>query len=211
MEITWYGLSCFRLTGRGQASIITDPYDDSLGLPSLKLRADVVTISHDSNGHNYEAGVGGKRRTLTGPGEYEIGGVFVTGIATNEEKEAMANVLFLFDFGDVTIAHLGDMAEVPNQTKIEALEQVDVLLVPVGGGNSLNAAQAAELVSMLEPHIVIPMHYSIPDLKPELDDVDRFLKEMGVSRPEEETSIRVTRSAISEESTVVLLTPKLKN
>ncbi|MGD2077227.1 MAG: MBL fold metallo-hydrolase [Chloroflexota bacterium] len=211
MEITWYGLSCFRLTGRGQASIITDPYDDSLGLPSLKLRADVVTISHDSNGHNYEAGVGGKRRTLTGPGEYEIGGVFVTGIATNEEKEAMANVLFLFDFGDVTIAHLGDMAEVPNQTKIEALEQVDVLLVPVGGGNSLNAAQAAELVSMLEPHIVIPMHYSIPDLKPELDDVDRFLKEMGVSRPEEETSIRVTRSAISEESTVVLLTPKSKN
>jgi L-ascorbate metabolism protein UlaG (beta-lactamase superfamily) len=211
MEITWYGLSCFRLTGRGQASIITDPYDDSLGLPSLKLRADVVTISHDSNGHNYEAGVSGKRRTLTGPGEYEIGGVFVTGIATNEDKEAMANVLFLFDFGDVTIAHLGDMAEVPNQTKIEALEQVDVLLVPVGGGNSLNAAQAAELVSMLEPHVVIPMHYSIPGLKPELDDVDRFLKEMGVSRPEEETSIRVTRSAISEESTVVLLTPKLKN
>lgn len=211
MEITWYGLSCFRLTGRGQASIITDPYDDSLGLPSLKLRADVVTISHDSNGHNYEAGVSGKRRTLTGPGEYEIGGVFVTGIATNEDKEAMANVLFLFDFGDVTIAHLGDMAEVPNQTKIEALEQVDVLLVPVGGGNSLNAAQAAELVSMLEPHVVIPMHYSIPGLKPELDDVDRFLKEMGVSRPEEESSIRVTRSAISEESTVVLLTPKLKN
>lgn len=211
MEITWYGLSCFRLTGRGQASIITDPYDDSLGLPSLKLRADVVTISHDSNGHNYEAGVSGKRRTLTGPGEYEIGGVFVTGIATNEDKEAMANVLFLFDFGDVTIAHLGDMAEVPNQTKIEALEQVDGLLVPVGGGNSLNAAQAAELVSMLEPHVVIPMHYSIPGLKPELDDVDRFLKEMGVSRPEEESSIRVTRSAISEESTVVLLTPKLKN
>jgi L-ascorbate metabolism protein UlaG (beta-lactamase superfamily) len=147
---------------------------------------------------------------LTGPGEYEIGSVFVTGIATNEDNESLANVLFLFDFGDVTVAHLGDMAEVPNQTKIESLEQVDVLLVPVGGGNSLNAAQAAELVSMLEPHIVIPMHYDLPGLKPELDGVDRFLKEMGVNRPEEETSLKVSRTAISEETTVVLLSPKIK-
>ncbi|MGD8856368.1 MAG: MBL fold metallo-hydrolase, partial [Chloroflexota bacterium] len=168
------------------------------------------TVSHNSPGHNDADGISGKRRTLTGPGEYEIGGVFVTGIATNEENESLANVLFLFDFGDVTIAHLGDMAEVPNQTKIEALEQVDVLLVPVGGGNSLNAAQAAELVSMLEPHIVIPMHYELPGLKPELDGVDRFLKEMGVNQPEEETTLKVSRSAISEETTVVLLSPKIK-
>jgi len=210
MEITWYGLSCFRLTGRGQASIITDPYADTLGLPSLKIRGDVVTVSHNSAGHNNADGISGKRRTLTGPGEYEIGGVFVTGIATNEDDESLANVLFLFDFGDLTIAHLGDMAEVPNQTKIEALEQVDVLLVPVGGGNSLNAAQAAELVSMLEPHIVIPMHYELPGLKPELDGVDRFLKEMGVNRPEEESSLKVSRTAISEETTVVLLSPRIK-
>jgi len=210
MEISWYGLSCFRLTGRGQASIITDPYDDLVGLSPLKVRGDVVTISHNSPGHNNEAAVGGRRRTLTGPGEYEIGGVFVTGIATNEEDELLANVLFLFDFGDLTVAHLGDMAKVPTQTQIEALEQVDVLLVPVGGGNSLNAAQAAELVSMLEPHIVIPMHYRIDGLKPELDDVDRFLKEMGVSRPEEETMLRITRSSVSEETSVILLAPKNK-
>ena len=72
--------------------------------------------------------------------------------------------LFLFDFGDLTVAHLGDMAKVPTQTKIEALEQVDVLLVPVGGGNSLNAAQAAELVSMLEPHDCHPN--ALPHCRP---------------------------------------------
>lgn len=210
MEISWYGLSCFRLTGRGRASIITDPYDNSLGLPSLKLRGDVVTISHDSPGHNNEAAVSGRRHALVGPGEYEIGGVFITGIATNEDNHSLANVLFLFDFGDVTIAHLGDMSKVPTQTKIEALEQVDVLLLPVGAGNSLNAAQAAELVSMLEPRLIVPMHYSIPGLKAELDDVDRFLKEMGVNAPDEETTIKVTRSSISEETSVVLLTPKIK-
>lgn len=210
MEITWYGLSCFRLSGRGLASFVTDPYDNALGLPALKLRGDVVTISHDSRGHNHEAAVSGRRHTLTEPGEFEIGGVFVTGIATNEEDDSLANVLFVFDFEDVTIAHLGDMAKVPTQTKIEALEQVDVLLVPVGGGNSLNAAQAAELVSMIEPSIVVPMHYAIPGLKIELNDVDRFLKEMGVGRPEEESTLRVTRGALSEETQVVLLAPKLK-
>ena len=210
MEITWYGLSCFRLSGRGLASFVTDPYDNSTGLPPLKLRGDVVTISHDSSGHNHASAVGGRRHALAGPGEYEIGGVFVTGIATNEEDGSLANVLFVFDFGDVTIAHLGDMAKVPTQTKIEALEQVDVLLLPVGGGNSLNAAQAAELVSMLEPRIVVPMHYQIPGLKTELNDVDRFLKEMGVSRPDEESTLKVTRSVISEETRVVLLAPKIK-
>jgi L-ascorbate metabolism protein UlaG (beta-lactamase superfamily) len=210
MEIIWYGMSCFRLSGRGQAIAITDPYAASLGLGQLKVRGDVVTVSHNSPGHNHADAVSGRRRTLTGPGEYEIGGVFVTGIATNEDNESLANVLFLFDFGDATVAHLGDMTDVPTQTKIEALEEVDVLLVPVGGGSSLNAAQAAELVSMLEPHIVIPMHYKIPGLKPRMDEVDRFLKEMGVSRPEEEASLKVSRSAISEETTVVLLSPKIK-
>jgi L-ascorbate metabolism protein UlaG (beta-lactamase superfamily) len=211
MEITWYGLSCFRLTGRGQASIITDPYSNRLGLPALKLRGDVVTVSHDSPGHNNEAAISGRKYTLNGPGEYEIGGVFITGVATNENDGNLANLLFVFDFGGVTIAHLGDMAKVPTQTKIEALEQVDVLLLPVGGGNSLNAAQAAELVSMLEPRLVVPMHYNIPGLKTDLDGVDRFLNEMGVSPSEEETTIKVTASSISEETSVVLLSPKIKS
>ncbi len=210
MEITWYGQSCFRLSGRSLASIVTDPYDGNLGLPALKIRGDVVTISHDSAGHNNVSAVSGSRHSLNGPGEYEIGGVFITGIATNEQAGQTENVLFLFDYGYVTIAHLGDMAKVPPQTKIEALEQVDVLLVPVGGGNSLNAAKAAELVSMLEPKIVIPMHYQIPGLDLDLEDVERFLKEMGVTRPEEKANIKLSSSNLSEETQVVLLTPKIR-
>lgn len=208
MEITWYGLSCFRLTDRGQASIITDPYDGNIGLPPLKTRGDVVTISHNAAGHNAESAVSGRQHTLTGPGEYEIGGVFITGIATVMESQTNHKVLFLFDYNGVTIAHLGDMADVPTQTQIEALEQVNVLLVPAGGGNSLNAAQAAELVSMLEPNIVIPMHYKIPELKLPLEGVERFLKEMGVSQPEEESSLKITAGSLPEETQVVLLTPK---
>lgn len=208
MEITWYGLSCFRLTDRGQASVVTDPYKGSLGLPLPKLRADVVTISHDAPGHSYLAAVSGYEHALTRPGEFEIQGVFITGIATARTADERPNVLYMFDYGGVTVAHLGDMNQVPPQTQIESLEKVDVLLVPVGGGKSLNAAQAAELVSMLEPSLVVPMHYDVPGLKLKLEGVERFLNEMGVTEVEEDTRLRVSAGRLPEETEVVLLKPK---
>jgi L-ascorbate metabolism protein UlaG (beta-lactamase superfamily) len=209
MELTWYGLSCFRLNDRGMASVVTDPYDNSVGLSTLKLRGDVVTISHDAIGHNNASAVTGRKHVLTGPGEYEIGGVFITGISTTRNVESVDNVLFMFNYKGLTVAHLGDMSDVPTQTQIEALEQVNILLVPVGAGQSLNAAKAAELVSMLEPSIVVPMHYQIEGVKFELEDVDRFLKEMGASEPTEESSLKVTASNLPEETEVVILSPKL--
>ncbi|MGB3713986.1 MAG: MBL fold metallo-hydrolase [Candidatus Promineifilaceae bacterium] len=208
MELTWYGLSCFRLYDRGMATVVTDPYDGSVGLPPLKLRGDVVTISHDAIGHNHAASVLGRKHTLAGPGEYEIGGVFIMGISTARQAGNIENILFMFNYKGLTIAHLGDMADVPTQTQIEALDQVNILLVPVGAGKSLNAAKAAELVSMLEPSIVIPMHYHVDGLKFELDDVDRFLKEMGATEPAEEPSLKITAGNLPEETEVVLLTPK---
>jgi L-ascorbate metabolism protein UlaG (beta-lactamase superfamily) len=209
MEITWYGLSCFRMVERKYATVVTDPYGNTLGLPELKLRADIVTVSHDSRGHSQLSAVSGSKRVLDGPGEYEIGGVFITAIATFGKENKGRNVLYVFDLDGLTVAHLGDLQQVPEQKQIEALGEVNVLLVPVGGGNSLNAAQAAELVSLLEPNIVIPMHYKIPSLKLDLDDVDRFLQEMGVTEPEEETSFKITSSQLPEETETVLLTPKV--
>ena len=209
MEITWYGLSCFRLSERKHATIVTDPYNGKLGLPQLKLKSDVVTISHDAQGHNYATAVTGKTHSLTGPGEYEIGNVFITSIVTDNSEEVKRNVVFMFDFDGVTVAHLGDMSAVPKQTQIEALEQVNILLVPVGGGNSLNAAQASELVSMLEPNIVIPMHYKLPGPKLDLEGVDRFLKEMGVTEPTEETTLKISKGNLPEETETVILVPKI--
>lgn len=208
MEITWHGLSCFRLKERNLAAVVTDPYGGDLGLPPLKLRADVVTISHDASGHNYADAVSGYEFALIGPGEYEIGGVFITGIPTAQEANTTQNVLFMFDFDGLTVAHLGDMTKVPTQTQIEALELVNVLLVPVGGGTSLNAAQAAELVSMLEPNIVIPMHYHLPGLELKLDGVERFLNEMGVTDPTEESTLRLTSSTFGDQTEVVILAPR---
>ena len=209
MEIIWYGLSCFRLSERKHATIVTDPYNGKLGLPQLKLKADVVTSSHDAKGHNHIKGVSGWNHALDGPGEYEIGNVFITGIRSGNGTSTTRNVLYMMDFNGLTIAHLGDMNKVPSQAQIDALEQVNILLVPVGGGNSLNAAQASELVSMLEPNIVIPMHYKMPRLKLELEGVERFLKEMGVSEPKEENSLKISVSNLPEETETVILTPRV--
>lgn len=193
---------------RNMATVVTDPYGPQVGLPALSLRADVVTLSHNAPGHNNEAAISGFEYALTGPGEYEIGNVFITGISTVQEGDARGNVLYMYDYDGLLVAHLGDMSRVPTQTQIEALEQIHVLLVPVGGGNSLNAAQAAELVSMLEPNIVVPMHYKIPGLNLALDSVDRFLSEMGVTEAREEESLYVSTSSLSEETSVVLLSPR---
>lgn len=209
MELTWYGLSCFRLSERGQATIVTDPYASKVGLPALKLKADVVTISHEGAGHNNLSAVSGYRHALTGPGEYEIGGVFINGLSTAQRPEDRPNVIYVFDYGGLTVAHLGDMAQVPTQTQIESLELINVLLVPVGGGNSLNASQAAELVSMLEPNVVVPMHYATPGLKLPLDGVERFLNEMGVTEAQQETTLRLTAGRLPEETEVVVLTPRV--
>ncbi len=213
MEIVWYGMSCFRLSERGLATIVTDPYDSSVGLPAPKLKADIVTVSHDSPGHNNLKAVKGERRAITGPGEYELGGVFVTGIRM-EGKEAAKkggakpNTLYMFDFEGLTVAHLGDLAYVPTQSEIENLGAVNVLLLPVGGGGALNASQAAEVVSLIEPSVVIPMHYKTGQEEAKLGPVSRFLSEMGINKAEPVPALKVSRGSLPDETQVVVLTPE---
>jgi L-ascorbate metabolism protein UlaG (beta-lactamase superfamily) len=205
MEITWYGMSCFRITERKLSTVVTDPYAPDIGLGELKLKADIVTISHDAPGHNYLQGVSGAEHTLSGPGEFEIGGVFITGIATPSRNGRFNNTIYVFDYNGLTVVHMGDVVEVPTQKQIEDLELVNVLLLPIGGGSSLNAARAAELVSMIEPNVVIPMHYKLPGLSTKLDPLDKFLKEMGVTDAKEEMSYKVSGSEGLPEVTEVII------
>ena len=210
MEITWYGHSCFRLTERGLASVVTDPYDNNVvGYEPLKLRADIVTVSHEAPGHNFIGAVKGVSHQITGPGEYEIGGVFITGAQTDaggkKSTDKPRNTLYMFDYDGLTVVHLGDLRQVPTQAEVEALGTVNVLLIPVGGGNALNSAKAAEVVSLLEPNIVIPMHFSTPACSLQLDPLSKFLKEMGLSSIDAVPSYKVTRSGLPEETKVVVL------
>src|SRR5512142_1874992 len=212
MEITWYGHSCFRLTERGMATVVVDPFDSkATGYSPLKLKADIVTVSHDAPGHNFVEAVKGTSHVIRGPGEFEIGGVFIAGVQTNgsgsgkKAKEQVRNTLYVFDYEGLTVAHLGDLKQVPTQAEIEALGTVNVALVPVGGGQGLNAAKAAEVISLLEPNIVIPMHYSTPDAKLSLEALNKFMKEMGLAKQEPQPSLKLTRGSLPEETHVVVL------
>jgi L-ascorbate metabolism protein UlaG (beta-lactamase superfamily) len=209
LDITWYGQSCFRIAERGRITVVTDPFSGAIGLEPPRLKGDIVTISHDTPGHNAVDVVKGTPRILRGAGEYEISGVFITGIAMPDEKVTppRQNIAYLFDYEHLSVLHLGDLTHVPSTSFVQALGEIDVLLIPVGGGNSLRAPDAAEVVALLEPRYVIPMHYALPGLQLELDPVDKFLKAMGVSKPLEGDTLKVTRAELPEQTQVLVLNP----
>ena len=213
MEIDWFGHACFRLRGR-DGTVIADPYGKDIGLSFARPRGDIVTISHAHPGHSFAKGVKGDPKVIDGPGEYEIKNVFVTGVPSAHDKkggkERGANTIYVFDIDGLSICHLGDLGHVPTQTQIEALGNVNVLLVPVGGVSTINAGEAAEIVSMLEPQLVIPMHFFHPELQFKLDPVTKFFKEMGVKAPDPVASIKVTKDSLPSETQVILLEAKQK-
>jgi L-ascorbate metabolism protein UlaG (beta-lactamase superfamily) len=208
MDITWFGHSCFRLSDRG-ATVVTDPPSDDMGYDRPRIRADVVTISHEHPGHNNRIGFRGGPKFFDGPGEYEVKDVFITGIATYHDTRNGAsrgtNTVFLFEFDGVTICHLGDLGHVPTQSQVEALSSVDVLLIPVGGLHTIDPSKASEVISLIEPLLVVPMHYKTRVEKASLQTVDKFLKEMGLSPMPAQPELKVTKSSLPSETQIVVL------
>lgn len=208
MDIFWLGHSCFRLRGR-EATIVTDPYDRSLGYPPLRLSADIVTVSQAHPHHDHVAAVGGNPKVVAGPGEYEIAGVMITGVDTRREKRKPGparNTAYVIEVDDVTICHLGDLAHLLATEQIEALKDADVLLIPVGGQDTIGASEAVEVVAQLEPRLVVPMHYQTEAVKGlGLDPVDRFCREMGATNVAPQPKLSVARTTLPEETQVVLL------
>jgi L-ascorbate metabolism protein UlaG (beta-lactamase superfamily) len=210
LDIDWYGHACFRIRERG-VTVVTDPHPEELGYERPRIRADVVTVSHPHPGHSAVKGFRGSPRVLDAPGEYEIGGVFITGVPTYHDaaggRELGQNVAFLLDFDGLTVCHLGDLGHSLTEEEVEALGQVNVLLVPVGGANTLGGALAAEVVGTIEPNIVVPMHYATAPLTRELEGVDRFLRAMGAGQVEPQESLRLRSGSFGDtgETQVVVL------
>jgi L-ascorbate metabolism protein UlaG (beta-lactamase superfamily) len=208
VDVTWLGHGCFRLRGRS-AAVVTDPYPPSLGPRLPKLEADLVTISHKHENHSYSKAVAKDPYVVDGPGEYEVAGITVLGLPTfhdaSQGEVHGRNTVCVIELDDVRVCHLGDLGHALAADMLEALGNVDVLLVPVGGGNTLDAAGAAEVVRQVEPRVVVPMHYALPAVKTQLAPVERFLKEMGVTEAEPQTRLSVQASSAESETRVVVL------
>jgi L-ascorbate metabolism protein UlaG (beta-lactamase superfamily) len=195
--------------------VVTDPYESKKD--ALKLKADAVTISKEDPAHNnINAVVGAQRgdvRVIRSPGEYEMGGVFVTGVAMKppaakkDDAAAVKSTVYAFNYEGVNVVHLGGLGFVPTQSQIDALETADVLFVPIGAGG-LNAQQASEVISMIEPSIVVPMHYD-GDGKTGNDSLTKFLKEMGLSNAKAQDMLKVSKGSLPEDTQVMLLEVKV--
>lgn len=212
MDITWYGRSCFRISERGHTTVVTDPHKPNRGAPELKLRADLVAISHEMKAHRVEQ-VKDCDYVISSPGEYEIGELFVTGTALHifdSEREAiLKNIAYLFEYpNQLNVLHLGKLREMPDQSIFEQIDIVHVLLLPVDGAGGLRGEQMTEIISLIEPNIVVPMNHGA-GTRTDSDMLDGFLKAMGIGQIEAEDSLRVTVSTLPEQTQVVLLRPNI--
>ncbi|MCL4459737.1 MAG: MBL fold metallo-hydrolase [Chloroflexi bacterium] len=208
MEIIWLGHSCFRLKSR-DAVLLIDPYDKSIGYNLGKPTADIVAVTHQHPGHAHTVAIAGNPKIISGPGEYEVKGVVITGIRTFHDDEngqrLGKNTAYLVEMDDLVICHLGDLGHVLTAEQVEALSDVNILLVPVGGFNTINASQAVEIINLVEPKIAIPMHYKTEAAKVDLDPLDRFTHEIGLKHYEPQPKLVVNKGSLPEELEITVL------
>ncbi|MFH0814494.1 MAG: MBL fold metallo-hydrolase [Candidatus Falkowbacteria bacterium] len=218
MTIQWLGHSCFKLstkTGNNEVIVVTDPYSNDIGFRFPKTSADIVTISHDHFDHNNYQEIKGNLEEapfiIKEAGEYETKGVFVQSIETfHDDKSGVErgkNLAFLIHIEDATVLHLGDLGHELSNEQVEAIGDVDILLIPVGGKYTINAKIAVDVVKAIEPRIVIPMHYKIPGLKVEIESADAFLKNFG-SKVETMKKLKVAKKDLMAEETKVVVLEK---
>ncbi|MBI2011765.1 MBL fold metallo-hydrolase [Candidatus Daviesbacteria bacterium] len=210
MDIYWYGQACFKLKGK-QASVIIDPFD--LEFTGLKLpkdmEANIAIKTHDHLDHSNLGAVTGDPIKIAGPGEYEISAVTVNGVSVFHDKskgsERGLNTVYNIEIDGLNVVHLGDLGHVLEEEQVAQIGLTDILLIPVGSIYTISAEEATQVVSQLEPKIIIPMHYWIDGLKFPLDKVELFLKQMGKEGIEPISKFSITKEKLPDEPQVVVL------
>lgn len=219
MEIKYLGHSSFRIKGK-KAVVVTDPYGEKVGYRFPKTTADIITVSHNHSDHsNVQAIKEAVSRSapfvVNAPGEYEISDVSIFGFSASHDavggKERGQVAIFIIHMDDLVIAHVGDLGATPSDEIMQELNGVDVLFVPVGGGPTFGPADAVKFISQVEPKIVIPMHYALPqsssEFKSFLKPVGDFLKEIGKEGSAETDKLMVIKESLPAEMEVVVLKP----
>ncbi len=211
MKISWYGHSCFKIKCK-ETDLIIDPYSDSIGIKMPKIKADAVLITHNHDDHNNINAVSGDPVIINGPGEYELKGVFIYGKrAYHDDKngeEKGAITMYLIEDEGVKLAHLGDLGQKKlTDDQLEFLDDVDILLVPVGGPYSLKSADAINVINEIEPRVVIPMHYKIDGVNIDLESVDKFIKEIGLT-PEKMDEFKASKDSFSADELKLIILNK---
>lgn len=209
MTIMWFGQSCFRIEAK-EGSILIDPFSKDIGLRPPKIKDDLVLVTHGHYDHNNLDGLNPEAFVIKNPGEYEKQGIAVHGILSyhdkSEGKERGLNTIYIIKTEEMTICHLGDLGqEKLTDEQVQVISDVDILMIPVGGTYTINYKEAVGVISQIEPKIVVPMHYKIPDLKIDIEGVDKFVKELGLT-PEKMDKLKIAKKNLpAEEMKLILL------
>ena len=203
MYIYWYGQSSFKLQGK-ETTVLLDPYSSrAAGLRGPNFKADLIILNNLAANSQAKKDIK-EGFIIDGPGEYEIKGIFVLGVQTKDN-----HLIYQIELEDVKIGYLGEINQNLTDSEIERIDNIDVLIVPVGGKkNTLSSETAAEIIREIEPKIVIPSCYQVPGLKIQLDSVEKFLKEIGVKNVDAEDKIRLTKKELPEDGMKIMM---LKN
>ena len=207
MEITWLGHSSVRMVSR-DIVLITDPYPDSIGFSMGDQPAEVVTVSNGHPNHSSIDSVGGDPRVLKGPGQYEVKGYNVSGMATrlaDSEGSRQINTVFTIRAEGLTLCHLGDLNDKLAPAQLDSLGNIDILMVPAGGGCTIDVRDVPQLVGILSPRIVIPIHYGYESTAEMLGPAERLLTELSVEDASPQIRLNVTQTNLPRETQVVLL------
>jgi len=208
MEISWLGHSCFLIKGK-EKTIITDPCHPDLGYHLGEPKADIVTLSHFHPGHSYIEGVANDPKQIKSPGEYEIGGTFITGVASfHDDKKGEVrgkNTIYIIEIDDITLCHLGDLGHPLDSHLIEEIGDIGILFLPVGEVSTIPIDTAVEIVRQLEPPIVIPMHYKTEVFTGNLSPVDKFLDKMRIRELEARPKLSITSSSLPSSTQIIIL------
>jgi L-ascorbate metabolism protein UlaG (beta-lactamase superfamily) len=197
------------ITSETGVRVLTDPFNDKVGYPVPRVEADLVTVSHQHFDHSHTAAVQGRFTVFDTPGRFSVRGVDIHGYPTfhdaDEGHQRGNNVLFKISVDGIHIIHCGDLGHVLTPEQADGMGAVHVLMVPVGGTYTIGAGEATELVRLLNPAIILPMHFKTEVTAFPIQPVDTFLKMNGGGWRAGSTEIDITLPILERINGVVLL------
>lgn len=211
MIITYVGHSCFKIQSKSGAdgiTLTTDPFDKSVGFKVPNFESDIVTVSHNHHDHNNVAALRGNPFVVDTAGEYDVKGVLIQGVDSFHDgkkgEDRGVNVMYRIEMDDISVAHLGDLGTTLDDKQLEVLSGVDILMIPVGGNFTIDAKKAVEVISQIEPRVIIPMHYKVGPSTVEVDSLDKFIREMGL-KPIEEIKYKISKKDLPQEDVQLIV------
>ncbi len=207
MQIFWHGFTCIRIEasyGDTQSTLVTDPYESNRGLRFPRtLTPDIVALSKNSEKDFKLDAFSNEPFLISSPGEFEVQGIFVYAIpSTKDDEDDRGKIMYRIEAEDITIGFIGEMHRALKEDEIERLGNIDILLLPVGGGDYMTTKQATDTISQVEPRMVIPLAHHVAGIKEKLGTADSFCKEL-VCKRENANKLKLKKKDLPADELVV--------